>query len=338
LLGVKRTVFFVIVALLAGCSSAPPAPLTVPAPAPQPTVLPKQTMPPAPAFSPVEGATVTVPDWGPSARSKCVAGRVKLEVQQFVPDNGRMVVNLMNVLPVDFDGDGIDEYAVYLMCGEGPESGGRQVVGFRRTTKGFVPMGRIIGTQDGMQMMELMEIRGRRVAILVSNQYSDGGTQRAPSQWRVYAWTGTRFRHVDGPTSFPANPPSVRLAVARAELTLAPVTDAVAGTLPITVTNKGNLATGTAQIFLRLPPELLPTGDKWTGCTHDQESYFTCPIGPIPAGGTQTVRLDLLAPADFRPRSGSWSVSVMTTAADVYDTSTETEAPVEILVRGVAPS
>jgi hypothetical protein len=244
------------------------SPTVSPAPtAPSPTMLPTEQQGNQPDLGPFKSATITVPTWGATADATCTKGRVTLNQGQYQRDAVHRPVNVLSYVAADVDHDGVEDYVAHLMCSEGPEAGGSQIVAFRRSGRELVPIGRIVGTQDGLAMMDYLEARdGGRVAVLVSKEYTDGGQNTVPNQWRTYAWQGGRFRQVDGPTTFPAQPPAALLSVVPSALPFRPVSGGFTGQLTVTVRNDGAVDVARLEILLILPSQVRPAGDGWDGC------------------------------------------------------------------------
>lgn len=202
----------------------------------------------------------------------------------------------MSAVPVDFDGDGTDKYAASILCGEGPEAGGRMVVGFRRVNDVFQSIGRIVGTQDGIQTMELMRPKGNAIEVLVSAEYSDGAQRFVPSQWRTYALRGSGFRQVAGQVTFPANPPAIRLTVQPRQVVLRKTGDVRTGTVQFAVTNVGNLATPVVGVHIALPESFPSAGADWSGCAVEIPGVYVCRLPGLKAGETLDRSMEVLAP------------------------------------------
>lgn len=303
--GVATAVAATVAALAVAVSLQPaagpsPAPSATPSEvAPQPTTLPGYVDPhaPDPGIGPFTDATVTVPPWGPGS-SGCATGRVKIVNGQYLPPSGR-AINVLSSITTDVDGDGTADYVAHLTCGEGPESPGGQIVAFRRAGTRLEPIGRVIGTQDGLAMVESVEARGGgKIAVQVAAAYTDSGIQWVPNQWRVYALQGGKFRQVAGPTSFPANPPAAALSVAASPLTFARAGSQYVGDLTITVANTGALDVASAELDILLPFQARPAGDGWSGCAtaYDQEVLAVrCTLTGLTAGSTRPLHLRFLA-------------------------------------------
>ena len=262
--------------------------------------------PGAPDLGLFKGATITVPSWGAGVAS-CPTGRVTLIGVQHVPREGRPI-SLMSYVPSDVDDDGVGDYVAYILCGEGPESPGWQVVAFRRSGNELVPIGRVIGSQDGLAMMSGLKAEsGGRIAVNVSNQYTDSGEQYVPHQWRTFGWQGGRFRQVAGPTSFPANPPAARLSVDPADLVFRWAQGGrYVGEMSVRVGNAGDAAVANAVLTFFLPAEVKPAGDAWSGCTMRRfESSPTtvridCALGGLGPHTFPSLEFQLVA--DEKPR------------------------------------
>ncbi len=287
---------------LGGCgpSDAAPGPASTLPVAPAPTILPEPPAEPMPDLGPFTRATVVVPDWGPGV--PCATGRVTVPNGQHVPSHGR-VLNLMAVVTSDVDRDGVEDYVAEILCGEGPESPGWQAVAFRRSGDTLFPIGRVIGSQDGFAMMSgLKAVTKDRIAVNVSNQYTDSGEQYVPHQWRTYAWQAGRFSQVDGPTSFPANPPAARLSVDPADLYFRPAQDGrYVGDLTVTARNSGDAAVANAVLTFFLPFEVRPAGGAWSDCTmlalttSSTSIRIDCPLGGLAAETSRSMTVQLVA-------------------------------------------
>ncbi|MFC4147970.1 hypothetical protein ACFO0M_17060 [Micromonospora mangrovi] len=278
---------------------SPPGPPTTSV-APQPTTLPSYVETPTPGSGPFANATVTVPTWGP-ADTTCVTGRVRIVDGQYYRGAGTRPVNVLSWVTADVDGDGRDDYVAHLKCGEGTESPAEQVVAFRRSGGQLLPLGRVVGTQDGPAMLTALEARdGGRIAVQVLAEVTDGSAQFVPHQWRVYGWRGARFRQVAGPTSFPADPPAAALSVRSSALTFHRASGGYAGELTVTVLNGGTLAVPRAELAVFVPAQVRPAGDGWTGCTEaaDAEAVvLRCTVGDLGAGETRQLHLGFVASA-----------------------------------------
>jgi hypothetical protein len=321
----KRVASLALVLLVSACSSPSPAPHPSPAAVlPSPVALPAPPDPGSEGFGPFSNADVVIPAW-PKASTQCVSGRVHISpAGQFVPSQqGKTVVNIMMVVPVDFDRDGTDEYAVYVMCGEGPESGGRMVVGYR---KALEPIGRIVGTQDGFAMMDYMHRKGNGVEVLVSREYSDGGQQSASSEWRTYELSGKAFHQVGNA----ARPTSVRLSVEPRQIVMRAVGGVRTGTVQFTVRNAGAATAPLVGIELELPPSFQPAGSGWTGCTTGSPGHFSCAVKNLAGGGSVDLSLDVLGP-NSATESGPAQVTVSSQSAEVFDESAAEPVPLNLL-------
>lgn len=330
------TALLLAAAMTGGCTGGPrppsaePAPSPSPLPVPSPVVLPQAPEEQPSDVRPFRDVEITVPAW-PAASKQCVSGRVHISSGGFYQprDPAKTAVTVMAVVPVDFDGDKTDEYAVFLLCGEGAESGGQMIVGYRRDGRAFVPLGRIVGTQDGFQMMDHMRRKGNRIEILVSEEYTDGGQLDVDHQWRTYAWTGTRFRQVAGPTSFPENPPTVRLTVDVRQVVLRPVGQVRTGSLQLTIANVSTAATPAVRVTLELPHVLQPAGTSWDGCVITTPGTFSCPLPGIAAGGSMQASYELLAPREVMAEE-AW-VSAFSDSLDVFDETQDNRMPINFL-------
>jgi hypothetical protein len=147
--------------------------------------------------------------------------------------------------------------------------------------------------------MDYLQTRpGGRIAVLVSKEYTDSGQDTVPNQWRTYAWQGGRFRQVDGPTSFPAQPPVAVLSVEATQLSFQPVGGQFVGRMTVTVSNTGAVDVTRVNLLLMLPVQARPAGDGWTGCsrrTAENATAVVCSVSGLQAHSTIPLTLTFLA-------------------------------------------
>jgi hypothetical protein len=275
-----------------------PAPSATAPVAPRPTTLPAYQETPGPSLGPFQDATITVPTWG-AADAVCTTGQVKLTNGQYYRGTGKPPVNVLSSVTTDVDGDGTADYIAHLSCGEGPESPAQQIVAFRRSGTRLEPIARVIGTQDGLAMMDTVEARGGgQIAVQVAAEYTDSGERFVPNQWRVYALQGGQFRQVAGPTSFPADPPAAALSITSSPLTFTRAAGGYVGDLTVTVANTGALDVAHAQLDLLVPIQVRPAGDGWTGCAVVRDVdvlVLRCPVADLTAGSTRQIHFRFVA-------------------------------------------
>jgi hypothetical protein len=278
-------------------SEHPPTPAPVGV-TPEPTVLPTEAPDHSPDLGPFDDLTIVVPSWG--TNKGCVTGTVHLRHGAYERDAAHRPVNVLSYVAADVDHDGTEDYVAQLMCGEGPENGGTQIVAFHRDG---TPIGRVVGTQDGFAMMDYLQARpDGRIAVLVSTQYTDSGQDTVPNQWRTYAWQGNRFRQVDGPTTFPANPPAAVLSVEATSLPFRPVGDRYVGRMTVTVRNTGAVDIARLQLLLVLPSGIQPAGDGWDGCARRPSPDSTALVCIVPGPRAYAaIPLELTVLAKDRP-------------------------------------
>jgi hypothetical protein len=309
--------------------SLPPAPMVTELPAPAEDAWP-------PDYGPLRNATVTVPGWGAGVTA-CHTGRLQLSDGYHSPGPGPVTqLWIESYVAADVDRDGTADYVAVLRCGEGPEAPGWQVVAFRHSGDEFTPIGRVIGSQDGLPILSGLEARaGGRIAVYLGREYVDYGDQFTPHQWRVFGFDAGRFRQVDGPTSFPPNPPAARLSVDQAELAFRTAQGGVlTAELAVTVRNSGDAGIGGARLTISLPAAVHPAGSAWTGCTEARHTgapavVFTCPVGPIAAQSTWVNWLQVVTEPGYRPAAGT--LGVRQVPPYTYEIAQNSEADIRIL-------
>jgi hypothetical protein len=236
---------------------------------PTPTSLPAYREADAPDLTRFDGVTMTIPSWG---GGDCKAGTLPFKQGQYYVEGGH-AVNVLNYLLSDVDGDGVQDYVVHVICGDAVTYGS-QIVAFHKVGTQYTAIGRVIGSQDGIAMMSQMEAKGPgRIAVWVSSEYSDGGQTLVPSQWRVYEWRGGRFEQVEGPVSFPAHTPSIKLSVVATDLTVrSGPAGSYLGNMTITVRNDGDATATVVELRVGVPAQLDPLGEGWAGWYRSDDS------------------------------------------------------------------
>lgn len=282
-----------------------PNPATTPTPRPVPSVTLLPTPPPeiTPGVGLFRNAFITVPSWGGGqAATTCPSGRINLgENGQYLSGQGARPINLMGYVESDVDADGTNEIVAILMCSEGPESPGTQVVAFRRGASGqLATLGRVIGTRDGFARIYALEAVAGGVTVELAKDYSDGGQWSVPFQRRTYRLVNGTFRQVAGPTTFPADPPHADVDLGYTPLRLRPAAAGThAGRMTVTVHNSGSVGPERSELLFHLPGYFHPAGGGWSGCTAQRFPgagvQVVCPISGPPAYGSVTLDLEIVA-------------------------------------------
>jgi hypothetical protein len=304
-----------------------PAPAVTPAPevtAPAPTALPTisydQT---PPALGPLANVTMTIPTWG-SADDRCATGRLKITDGQYFAGVDAQSIDVIAAVASDVDLDGTVDYVADLRCGA-DDVQAEQVVAFRRSGVEMMPIGRVVGSQDGPPALFDVQARaGGQVAVRVGAGHGD--IRHVATQWRVYALHNGLFSQVAGPTAFPGHPPAADLRIAPATLVLRPASGGgYAGELAVTVSNAGDLDVPHADVRLSVPVDVRPAGGGWSGCAESLgPSTFdlVCPVDDLAAGSSRTLRFSLVAP-EAPTRTENCAVMVNQLAPYVLETEAD---------------
>lgn len=190
-------------------------------------------------------STLELPAWAADALvDDCPSGAVKFSgASHHVRDSVSVVIR--KVVQTDLDGDGAQETAAWIACGD--QSSTYQVVAFDRTGKGKVrTVGQVVAQtgavkgicdigagSDGSVRVKVVDYP----AELQCHQPPPGYAQQ---QWRGYRWNGSGFVQTDGPEAFPTNKKITDLAVTTTDLTYAaPVSGVRRGSMTVTVRNLG---------------------------------------------------------------------------------------------------
>jgi len=243
----------------------PPAPATSTSPEPSPFPSPSTSTEPSPSGSPrasatsapnghisqhdLGNATLTMPAWQISAQS-CRAGKWPFHdgVSQppiTDPDGPHVPrAELRAVGYADVDHDGAQETAGLFTCGSENDLVS-QVVAFDRDAEGrIVTLGRVVGHTDTITY--LFDVEGAsdgtlRVEVGDRDVCCGEDPRTAEHQWRRYAFDGTAFHQVGGPTSFtPAVPETPVRSSLGGTVVLGTAAGGVrTGQVVLTVTNAG---------------------------------------------------------------------------------------------------
>ncbi|SCF01727.1 hypothetical protein GA0070607_4470 [Micromonospora coriariae] len=189
----------------AGPSTPAASPSPTPTPTPTPTAAPTTSAPPDRSISLAQltAAPVGVPKWPWSGSTEvdCTSGRVTLRPTAQV--SGARV-GVVDLLRTNLDDDPEAETAALLRCGYGAE----QVMAFDRDDHGtIITLGQVVATDLLTQAIVKITARSRGgVTATVADTRARDDQRR---QDRSFAWNGSWFAQVGGPTGFP---PRVRAA------------------------------------------------------------------------------------------------------------------------------
>jgi hypothetical protein len=291
-----------------GPSTAPSAtPSTSPSPSDSPTPLAADGRIPK---TELDHATLDIPAWGPAGRGTpaCATGSVTFtDGYHNIADSFSLLID--QVLYSDVDHDGAQETVVRLSCGG--QGNTYQVVALERDA-GNPSAIRTVGqiAVDDAKIRGICDMRVDddggvevKAADFPLPLLCETGGSPAQFQWRKFAWNGTAFTQVAGPTSFPVNPKVTDLKVTSTDLTFgAPAGGLRHGSMTVTVRNAGPSPVP-IRITVQVPAgvELVPQ----TGCT--TESFpqpvvnVNCQYGPLAVGATKAVTLQFTAVSPITP-------------------------------------
>ncbi|MEU2612847.1 hypothetical protein ABZ570_14905 [Micromonospora sp. NPDC007271] len=244
-------------------------------------------------------ARLDLPDWPWYVPKTCTTAKVRL-------DPGPGVIG--DSVPVllgdpdygDLDGDGGAETVALVSCRNG-EAQVKQVVAFDRDVGGRIrPMGQIVGTFDELPDITEFSVRADgRIRVRVADGQACCGTPgwMPQRQWRTYAWSGGRFRQVEGPTSFGPNPHVVDLAITADDITWGPkgADGTRTGTAVVIVRNLSQVPASLVEVHLRMQVGTTADGGDWAACQGGPppKGPIICRFGPLGPGATRTFRFGL---------------------------------------------
>ncbi|MGW4464513.1 hypothetical protein [Micromonospora sp. NPDC004704] len=240
----------------APAATTPPAVVT-PTPTPMPSVTVTEPVNLAPlTVSEIENGSLTLPDWGTDV---CPTGTFRFAKGNHVylpqPDSPMAFAILGEPVPVDVDGDGVNEMAAEIVCSPHAVTA-QQVLVFKRAADGGVQtLGRVTSVRPparGALPQELIQSVAAGDAGTVRVQWADQQPfSPADPQWRGYRWVDGQFKQVSGPTRFPTVDADVRAQAQPVELKL--LNGAYVGELKVTVHNNGPMSAQSLGLRLTLP-------------------------------------------------------------------------------------
>ena len=326
------------VALTWGGDRAPVVPVDTPtpttgAPSRTPTAPATPSATATPASAPltddeVRGATIAIPDWNTDV---CPAGTFAFERGS----SGRFFMTEVVLADVDADGD---RDAVVLITCSPDEVNANQVLALHRAPHGRVAtLGQVAidrPERGGGRLGDIEVAAGGAVRVRWLD--TQPGAGQAAAQWRVYGWSGDRFRQTSGPTAFPPITIDLGLEVktATVELRRDP-SDAWAGDLVVTVTNAGDKAIETPTIRLTLP---VPASvQSMTGAATKYAAevdagpprILLATLKPLAPGKAVTVTMRLVYPGDAPPGGGTVAAEAIDDSIPGNDTAPFEVDPVE---------
>ncbi len=291
-----------------GTASTPPPPTTV-----------------TTTLGPGELANAVLPiSWHTSGGAEtplCAEGQLRFVQGSATSDvhepNGqvyRLTQEIITTARADVNGDGVLDVVANVRCDWG-EATPKQIIAFTPNGHGgFTALGRVIATGDlvGTDVSELTDLltfsitAGRiQVGVADSQPCCSTPPSLAVHQTRTYAWTGSAFAQVAGPSSFLVDRSVVKLSIGGPTLKfVAPTKEGSVGHLSIAIRNDGSQPVGPVEIVVKRPVEVgRGTGGDWSRCAPAPANALdgpVCELGTIQPG--QTAHLDLQMKA-FAPSS-----------------------------------
>jgi hypothetical protein len=296
-------------------------PLTAAAPIPPEASSPAVSLP----ASPVESPSADAPSPGPSATGldllnatvplppfperprvgPCPAGPLRFTDGMHSVPGGSVSVGLGPTVSADLDADGIPEVVGMFWC-QGPgEANVSQVVALRgRSTGALTLMGQVVGHVVGVgdDLTDIVDIEAttgvvqvrvsRTPLVAIGSAPPELG---AITQWRTFAWKGTRFTQTGGATTFAADRSAANLTGLATRLVFAPPDGGCRiGEITLTVRNDGPRATENVMAALILPE--VDSGE----CANRPPSQFygsaRADFGTLAPGTSRAVTVRIVTP------------------------------------------
>jgi hypothetical protein len=279
-----------------------------PAASPSASVTDSPTAPASPSSIPpppadLSNAALTLGPWSdsPDNPQPCPTGKVTFAANTAqLP--GKAPVYLLEHAPVDVDHDGTDEVAIVIRCANG-QAGTNQAIAVKAAPDGtLTTMGEIArSSADANDIRTVAPGDNGRVNLTVGDIIPCCGTPQSLelTQVRTFAWNGSAFTQVAGPTTFVADRSAVDLTVSAPTVHFRRTSGThSAGTLSVTIHNTGPRAAQQVSLLVWTDAPLAPgAGGDWAKCANADGSYPAplCQVGDLAVGATVTLTLPLVS-------------------------------------------
>ena len=225
------------VGIAAGAATTP-SPTPAP-PAPTATTAPPSTPPADPGITieQLTAAPVDIPQWNGYGPDICPRGRIRLVPTDRLGDSNDGTIRVRSVAHANLDRDPAVETVAMVRCQTG-EAAISQAVVFERDPRGaIVTVGSVV-----QGYLWKVGAGAGRVTVDISDMMACCDT---PKLWEVhqtrsYAWDGSRFRQVAGPTAFSSHPHPTDLRLTLVSVSWQPLQGGHrSGTMTVRVHNAG---------------------------------------------------------------------------------------------------
>jgi hypothetical protein len=298
--------------------SPSPAPPSA-SPSATPSSAPPSSEPPGPsAPTDLSNATIVVGAWSAIGQTCPTGPTTFTRGNHDSPDKSQLTVE--KTAAVDLDQDGGTETVAIIDCHVG-QAGTYQAVAVKAAPDGSLStLGEIIHADPTMADIKGVAAGpGGTVALTVGDIVPCCATPLSLelTQVRTFAWNGSAFTQVDGPTTFTADASVADVVVSAPTLNFgAKVNGTRTGTLTLTVRNRGPQAAEQVTILLDLRDFFsIGPGQDWAKCPvpgADSPATRLCQLGTLPAGSTVTLTLPLTTQADasYMQPADAWTVNL----------------------------
>jgi hypothetical protein len=280
------------------------------------------TAPSSAASAPIDlsNATFSVGDWPTwsGADQLCPTGAVAFVRSEVAAANGKSRLYLFQTAAIDVDHDGHAETVAIIGCADS-QAEDYQVVAVKPGPGGSVKtLGQVArSSSDAHAIEDVAAGPDGRVDLTVGDVVPCCAIPLLTEliQVRGFAWTGTAFQQVAGPTTFTADRTVADLTTTASAVRFGPLASGVrAATLTLTLHNKGPRVAAAVSVMVYLPP--FSTAAPAGGATCSAPSRgageaYVCQVGDLAAGHTTTVTLNLTETTadsptiEIQPRTGN---------------------------------
>jgi hypothetical protein len=302
-------------------SASPTASATAsPSKSASPTATP--TAPASTAETPIDlsDATFSVGDWPTwsGADQICPTGSVAFVGGKVAAANGKSPLYLFQTAAIDVDHDGHAETVAIIGCADSQVED-YQVVAVKPGPGGSVKtLGQVArSSSDARDIKEVVAGPDGQVDLTVGDIVPCCAIPLLTelTQVRGFAWTGTAFHQVAGPTTFTADRTVADLTTTTSPVRFGPLANRVrAATFTLTLHNNGPQAAPAVSVMVELPPFSIAAPAGGATCSAPSRGSgdaYVCQLGDLAAGATATLTLNLTETTtdsptiDIQPRTGN---------------------------------
>jgi hypothetical protein len=229
--------------------------------------------------------------WTDGAGSACPSGPTRFDGGLHL-EPGQPAQQIIAATRTDVDGDGDDDHAFLVTCGDDS-----MVAAFTRAGKAYVALGGpVVTTTRPIGALSGVERAPAGVRVRVADRCCVDRRNTALRQWRTYVRDGGAYRQTAGPTTFAADADKARVTTTVPEVRFGPRRGGrYQATVRITVANAGPARVAGLVVVVDLVAGPAPGGD-WARCPAPApDAAPECRLGSLAPGRSVELRLPVTA-------------------------------------------